>query len=159
MRSLLNYPNLFLNSPSLTRKRSLLSSFDLQAHHVSFRPVFDNGKLTYTSVNAPVHAYVDALEKLLIQLDGIQSEGCKRVKERRKEVVHLVESELEKVESWKKAFTSSADPESTEKDQVEVALSLPLPPSVESLALDPDERDVEMESEADWEDVGEDNSQ
>ena len=69
-----------------------------------FRPVFDdNGKFAYTQSNTTVHAFVESLERLLLRLDGIESEGSVEVKDRRRAVVKAVEKELERVESWKVA--------------------------------------------------------
>ncbi|BGP22473.1 apoptosis regulator [Rhodotorula toruloides] len=59
-------------------------------------------KLEYTSTNAPVHGYEDALTKLLMELDGVESGGDLEVRTRRKELVRNVESEAQRVEKWRR---------------------------------------------------------
>ncbi|BGP29693.1 hypothetical protein JCM10296v2_001432 [Rhodotorula toruloides] len=59
-------------------------------------------KLDYTSTNAPVHGYEDALTKLLMELDGVESGGDLDVRTRRKELVKKVESEAQRVEKWRR---------------------------------------------------------
>jgi hypothetical protein len=54
--------------------------------------------LTYTSTNAPIHNYTYALSQLLTQLDAVESLGNGALRARRKEVVGLIERELESVE-------------------------------------------------------------
>jgi hypothetical protein len=56
-------------------------------------------KLSFTSVNAPIHNYTHALSQLLNQLDAIESFGSEEVRARRKLVVEMVEKALEGVES------------------------------------------------------------
>lgn len=59
-------------------------------------------KLDYTSTNAPVHGYEDALTKLLMELDGVESGGDIDVRTRRKELVKRVEGEAQRVETWRR---------------------------------------------------------
>ncbi|GAA5944166.1 BAG family molecular chaperone regulator [Sporobolomyces koalae] len=60
-------------------------------------------KLDYTANNAPVHAYDEALTKLLISLDGIDScGGDPDIRARRKHMVVTVENELERLDQIKK---------------------------------------------------------
>ncbi|KAL0574443.1 hypothetical protein V5O48_007507 [Marasmius crinis-equi] len=64
-------------------------------------------KLAYTHANAPLHGYVESLNRLLTSLDGVESFGEKRVRERRKEVVRAVEAEAARIEDvckegWRK---------------------------------------------------------
>lgn len=56
-------------------------------------------QLAYTSQNAPVHAYLEELNRLLSALDAVESGGDKEVRERRKGVVREVEAEAERVEA------------------------------------------------------------
>lgn len=101
-----------------TRSDSLLRS-----------PVFDNsGKLRYTSVNTPVYGHIDALEKLLLKLDGVASDGIQKVKERRKQVVHEVEAELARVEAWKADQWESLQ----RQGDLKVAQAVPLPEPMDS---------------------------
>ena len=53
------------------------------------------GDLTYSAANTPLHAYEHALNELLEQLDGIESECDEAVRGRRREVVKEVERALE----------------------------------------------------------------
>ncbi|KAK0504627.1 hypothetical protein EDD18DRAFT_1098156 [Armillaria luteobubalina] len=59
-------------------------------------------KLAYTNRNTPLHAYNESLNRLLVQLDAVESWGELDVRERRKHVVSMVEAEAAKVErGWK----------------------------------------------------------
>ncbi|KAL0952503.1 hypothetical protein HGRIS_006766 [Hohenbuehelia grisea] len=57
-------------------------------------------KLAYTHANVPLHAYTEALNRLLVRLDGVESFGDRRVRDARKEVVRIVEAEAADVEKW-----------------------------------------------------------
>ena len=48
-------------------------------------------------------AYIDQLEKLLLRLDSVDSDGLKQVKQQRREIVKAVEQELDRVEAWRVA--------------------------------------------------------
>lgn len=48
-----------------------------------------------------MHAYVDALEKLQVRLDGVESEGHVEIRDRRKQIINTIERELQRVEQWK----------------------------------------------------------
>ena len=64
-----------------------------------------SGKLAYTSQNYHLHAYVESLSKLLMQLDGVGSFGSADVRNRRREVVKNVEAELARVDQyWRNAW-------------------------------------------------------
>ena len=54
--------------------------------------------LAYTPTNAPIRAYEQALERLLSQLDAIESDGDEEVREARRTAVKEVEMALEGVE-------------------------------------------------------------
>ncbi|KAK7441841.1 hypothetical protein VKT23_016502 [Stygiomarasmius scandens] len=59
-------------------------------------------RLGYTHNNAPLHAYTEALNRLLTSLDGVESFGEKKVREKRKAVVRNVEQEAGRIERlWK----------------------------------------------------------
>lgn len=54
----------------------------------------DSPKLAFTAENAPVLGYDEALLKLMIALDGVESEGDTVVREARKKLVREVDAEL-----------------------------------------------------------------
>lgn len=58
-------------------------------------------KLAFCKENTAVHAYVDALEKLQVKLDGVDSSGYQEVRDCRKSAVVAIEKELQNVEQWK----------------------------------------------------------
>lgn len=59
-------------------------------------------KLAYTPNNVPLHGYTESLNRLLVELDGVESFGRKEVRQRRKEVVREVEQECTEVETtWR----------------------------------------------------------
>ncbi|PCH43112.1 hypothetical protein WOLCODRAFT_153174 [Wolfiporia cocos MD-104 SS10] len=55
-------------------------------------------ELAYTSQNAPVHAYLEELSRLLSALDAVESHGVVEVRDRRKQLVREVEAEAQRVE-------------------------------------------------------------
>ncbi|KAK0212701.1 hypothetical protein DFS33DRAFT_57355 [Desarmillaria ectypa] len=59
---------------------------------------FTPPKLAYTNRNTPLHAYNESLSRLLVQLDAVESWGEQEVRERRKHVVSMVETEAARVE-------------------------------------------------------------
>ena len=77
---------------------SFPASLDFQSSPSSSTSSSPTPKLAYTPRNTPLHAYTEALAKLLLQLDGVESYGVRRVREARKAVVMGVEGELERVE-------------------------------------------------------------
>lgn len=58
-----------------------------------------------------------------MKLDGVASEGSDQVKQKRKEVVHQVEAELGRVETWKAAQWKVQQ----KRVDLEIAQSVPLP--------------------------------
>lgn len=63
------------------------------------------GKLGYTSTNYPLHSYVDALDKLLMRLDRVESSGNKGIRAKRRAIVKDIEKEASKLERyWKQAW-------------------------------------------------------
>ncbi|KAL5478991.1 hypothetical protein ACEPAI_2279 [Sanghuangporus weigelae] len=82
---------------------SLLASFSFPESlefDMNFVPQGDERpKLTYSKINAPVHAHEDALVKLLQTLDAIESHGDSTVRERRRDLVRDVEKELERIDA------------------------------------------------------------
>ncbi|KAK0195551.1 hypothetical protein F5146DRAFT_1133020 [Armillaria mellea] len=62
-------------------------------------------RLAYTNRNTPLHTYTESLNRLLVQLDAVESWGEQNVRERRKHVVSMVEAGAAKVErGWKAAW-------------------------------------------------------
>lgn len=59
-----------------------------------------SGKLAYTSTNYGLHAYMESLLKLLMQLDGVESWGDANVRKRRRAVVKEIEGEVSRVDAW-----------------------------------------------------------
>jgi hypothetical protein len=55
--------------------------------------------LAYTSNNAPLHNYMHGLSQLIAWLDTVESYGLDSVREKRREVVNLIEDELQDVQS------------------------------------------------------------
>ncbi|GAA5872419.1 hypothetical protein JCM1840_006058 [Sporobolomyces johnsonii] len=79
---------------------SLAQSFQVP-ESLTFQPTAtsSNPKLTYTSNNAPLHAYEERLTRLLTELDGVDSGGDPEIRAQRKRLVHEVERELEKLDA------------------------------------------------------------
>jgi len=64
------------------------------------------GKLDYTSTNYPLNAYSDALDRLLMKLDEVESRGEKSIREKRRGIVKDVEKEVSRLDwYWKQAWT------------------------------------------------------
>lgn len=89
-----------------TSFKALASSFVFPSHP-SFDSTSDSHsyKLSYNSVNAPIHVYEEGLMKLLSKLDSIESKGDSIVRKQRKQLAKEIESELsrldrDKEEAW-----------------------------------------------------------
>lgn len=74
--------------------------------------------LAYNATNTRLHAYVESLVRLLNDLDAVQSWGDRKVRERRREVVRIVEGEATRVDRWWKGLWNArkAAQENTEAD-------------------------------------------
>lgn len=57
-------------------------------------------KLAYTPVNYSVHSYVDAMEKLLMRLDGVDSWGVTGIREKRRSVVREIGEESARLDRY-----------------------------------------------------------
>lgn len=93
-----------------------------------------------------MHAYVDALEKLQVRLDGVDSGGFKEVRDRRKAVIVAIEKELQAVEQWKTAVcsgSSSAAKSASAQHQQQQSHSLSQPGQKDEYGLE----DLSHESE------------
>lgn len=106
----------------LKKLRSIQSSFDALRDEFAASPAAENPstlvfasratststenevpRLAYnTPANRPLQSYEEALTRLLIQLDGVESGGDREVKKRRKGLVLDVERALEGLENLKK---------------------------------------------------------
>ncbi|KAK0461126.1 uncharacterized protein EV420DRAFT_180637 [Desarmillaria tabescens] len=76
----------------------------------SSEPKLTPPKLAYTNRNTPLHAYNEALNRLLVQLDAVESWGELEIRERRKCVVSMVEAEAARVErGWKAMWEAGKD--------------------------------------------------
>ncbi|EEB94398.1 hypothetical protein MPER_06793 [Moniliophthora perniciosa FA553] len=81
------------------------SSLQEQQVDLSALEQTDRPKLAYTHRNAPLHGYVESLNRLLTSLDGVESFGERKVREQRKMVVRAVEEEAARVENmWMLAW-------------------------------------------------------
>lgn len=71
---------------------------------LSFQPTATatSPKLDFSASNRPVLAFEEALVKLMIQLDSVESEGDVKVREERKKLVNRVDAELAKVDQLKR---------------------------------------------------------
>lgn len=81
----------------------------------------ENPKLAFNSTNAPVHAYEDALMKLIIKLDGIESDGDSSIRDQRKRLVKRVEGELARLDEWKSTRVKQSRGERIDGDGSELA--------------------------------------
>jgi hypothetical protein len=99
----------------LTTIRAARSQFSTLQSAFKFPPVldFDRSGLAATANNAPVRAYDHALNRILEQLDAIESDG-----DERREVVREVERALEDVERkvWERAPHLTPVPEVTKEE-------------------------------------------
>ncbi|TFK37699.1 hypothetical protein BDQ12DRAFT_685125 [Crucibulum laeve] len=76
------------------------------------------GKLAYTSANYPLHQYVEALCRILMELDGVESWGKMKLRERRRSIVKRVEEEATRVEwYWKNAWRKYLEKEESTETQ------------------------------------------
>ena len=77
--------------------------------------VKDNAaRLAYTKQNYPIHVYMEKLNVLLVKLDGVESHGSKKVRDRRKQVARSIEMEAERIEKlvrdiWRTNTQKSGD--------------------------------------------------
>ncbi|KIY51037.1 hypothetical protein FISHEDRAFT_57158 [Fistulina hepatica ATCC 64428] len=67
-------------------------------------------RLAYTHSNVSLHGYVESLNRLLVELDGVDSYGRKDVREKRKAVVREVENECSFIDRvWRGLWNSRSD--------------------------------------------------
>ena len=66
--------------------------------------------LAFTSNNKAVHEYIENLNRLLVQLDRVESGGHTLVREQRKQMIRDVEAEAQRMDRWIEAVWNSAQP-------------------------------------------------
>lgn len=67
--------------------------------------------LAFTSNNKVVHGYIENLNRLLIQLDRVESGGDALVREQRKQMIENVEGEAQRIDRWIETVWNLAQPE------------------------------------------------
>ncbi|ORY92660.1 hypothetical protein BCR35DRAFT_298142 [Leucosporidium creatinivorum] len=124
-------PSSSSTSPRSARLKSL-AQLSNQLHQLkhSFQPpptltfqpnaTASNPKLDFTANNAPVLGYDEALLKLMIQLDAVESEGDQKVREERKRVVNLVDRELAWLDRLKREAWENGGRVTVQKEEEEV---------------------------------------
>lgn len=117
-----------------TQFKNLTSSFSFPSHLDFIHPedhtilsipsssttgdVSAAAKLAFTKTNVPLHAHVEALSRLLVQLDSVESYGDRQVRERRKAAVRMIEKEAEEIEErWRRVWAAAS--EATDSGEVE----------------------------------------
>jgi hypothetical protein len=120
------------------------SDFDKETEETDLMEVDSaEGRLAYTSTNFGLNTYSDALDKILIKLDGVESWGHKSVRMRRRSVVKAVEREASKLDRyWRQAWADFA-----EKQSVKPA-PLPAAPNKSHPEHDAQSMDIDLESPA-----------
>lgn len=115
------------------------------------------GKLAFTSANYALHTYADAMEKLVIKLDGVNSLGDKRVREKRRSIVREISKESAKLEGyWKRAWSDYVEKQKEEVRQLELEKEDEMElVKAESQAMDIDEEPVHVEHHEAKDDVDE----
>ncbi|EJU00316.1 hypothetical protein DACRYDRAFT_100904 [Dacryopinax primogenitus] len=131
---------------ALQQVQLLLAKFESLTYAFAFPRVLtfaflDTPELAYTAQNAPIHSYEHALNSLLQELDGIDSEGDKEVRRARRESVRKVEKELGWVEAeirraWEREnlqeeLLSSSESEVEAIEPIEQSVVEPTPAEVE----------------------------
>jgi hypothetical protein len=93
------------SSESLAQLDSIKSEIDLAKSQFTFPTSLsfsttpsDSPSLLYNKQNKPYHAQNNRLLQLLLAADGVASNGDREVRRKRKEIVKLVEGEIEKLE-------------------------------------------------------------
>ncbi|KAG8891666.1 hypothetical protein FRC01_014582, partial [Tulasnella sp. 417] len=100
-------------------------SFPANAEFDSSSSTSDAPRLTYASVNAPIHQYENELVKLLTKLDAVESDGAESIRGARKALVIAVEKELTSLDEQKKEAWAKSLPAATETVAVDSSESEP----------------------------------
>ncbi|SGY45034.1 BQ5605_C001g00237 [Microbotryum silenes-dioicae] len=88
-----------------TQLDHLAAHFDLNPSTLYFSPPSTSNAdpiLPFVPQNASYHSYIEDLTRLLLKLDGIDSNGDQGVRQRRRGLVAAIERQLESVEAIKK---------------------------------------------------------
>lgn len=96
------------------------SEFDKEPEQTEGTPMDIDGaegKPAYTPTNYALHTYTDALDKLLMKLDGVESCGQKSIRQRRRGIVKNIEKESSKVDRyWRQAWADYLEKQSVKPD-------------------------------------------
>ena len=119
----------------------------------------EDRELAYTPVNYPIHTYADAMEKLVMKLDGVDSVGDKGVREKRRSIVREISKESTNLEGYcKRIWLDYVEKQNEEARKLEVEKELEKGQAeieLESRAMDIDEEPVQVEHHEAKEDVDE----
>jgi hypothetical protein len=66
-------------------------------------------QLAYTSAALPLRTHDEVLQRMLVQLDAVESMGDRRIRERRRALVRQVEGEAERWEKWRETVWRSKE--------------------------------------------------
>lgn len=87
---------------------------------------YQGAKLAFTHTNIPIRAYDEELNRILTKLDGVESWGIKKVREKRKAVVRAVEEAAGRLEvAWREVwrmYVEGGKEEKMEEDEVEAVV-------------------------------------
>ena len=109
-------------------------------------------KLAYTATNYPIHNYTDALDKLLMKLDGVESWGKKEIRDKRRAIVHEISRESSRLDRYlKQAWMDSLKKEQP-AEVVSVVSSEP-EPTQQDVNADVEQLPVSIESMQEQEQV------
>jgi len=115
-------------------------------------------KLAYTATNYPIHNYTDALDKLLMKLDGVESWGKKEIRDKRRGIVHEISKESSRLDRYlKQAWMDSLKKEQP-VEVVPVVSSEP-EPAQQDVNVDVEQLPVFVESMQEQEQVEVDQQQ
>ena len=113
-------PHLDYRGPTPDNPINIAIPFEL-SHTPSTPPSSENNEdtteitksgpaLAFTSNNNVVHEYIENLNRLLVELDRIESGGDTSVREQRKQMIRNVEAEAQRMDRWIAAVWDLAQP-------------------------------------------------
>ncbi|KAJ6630114.1 hypothetical protein B0H10DRAFT_1985046, partial [Mycena sp. CBHHK59/15] len=79
-----------------------------------------NAKLAFTPTNVPLHTHMEMLSRLLVSLDSVESWGDRKVRERRRDVVRMVEGEAGRLEEFWRGVWAAHTQQQQLHDEAEV---------------------------------------
>jgi len=116
----------------------------------------EDGELAYTPVNYPLHAYADAMEKLVMKLDGVDSLSDKGVREKRRSIVREISKESTNLEGYcKRIWLDYVEKQNEEVRKLKLEKERQAEMELEGQAMDIDEEPVHVEHHEAKEDVDE----